>query len=201
MPRRPSALIVIAVLAAAGASAQQPAGQPQLPRGQMPDLGRPTRPGDVAPPLNFAEYFVGTWTFEWDMPEGPLGPSGRLSGTTTYTKIDDRFFEADTNATGPSGAVKMHEAIDYSRDERFLSRYVSDSRGFGFLQAAPVSGDAGGIYYIYLESSPFKYNGHTVRIKHGFRLLSPLNFRVAVSVSDNGGPFVNYGNPWWRKTP
>ena len=26
----------------------------------MPDLGRPTRPGDVAPPLNFAEYFLGT---------------------------------------------------------------------------------------------------------------------------------------------
>ena len=170
-----------------------------MPRGQMPDLGRPTRPGDVAPPLNFGEYFVGKWAFEWDVPEGPLGPSGRITGTTTYKKVDDRVFEADTDASSPAGPFKLHETIQYNRDEKFLSRYVADSRGFNYLQSAPVSGDAGGIYYIYLESSPFPYNGHTIRIKHNLRLLSPLNYRVAISVSDNGGPFVNYGNPWWRK--
>ena len=187
------AILAAACVAVLAAQPPQP-----LPKGQMPDLGRPTRPGDVAPPLNFAEYFTGTWKFEWDVPEGPLGPSGRITGTTTYRKIDDRFFEADTNATGPAGAFKEHDVIDY-RDEKFLSRYVTSSRGYAFLQSAPVSGDAGGIYYIYLESAPFTYNGRTLRIKHNFRLLSPLNYRVAISVSDNGGSFVNYGNPWWRK--
>ena len=146
-----------------------------------------------------AEYFVGKWAFEWDVPEGPLGPSGRITGTTTYKKIDDRFFEADTDASGPGGAFRLHETLDYNKDEKFLSRHIADSRGFGYLQSAAVTGDAGGVYYIYLESSPFTFNGHTVRIKHNLRLLSPLNYRVAISVSDNGGPFVNYGNPWWRK--
>ncbi len=189
---------VAVAIFASSAAAQPP--QP-VPKGQMPDLGRPTRPGDVAPPLDFAEYFVGTWSFEWDVPEGPLGPSGRITGTTTVKKIDERFFEADTKAAGTDGAFTMHEVIEYNRDEKFVSRYVTDSRGFGYLQAAPVSGDAGGIYYIYFESSPFTHRGHTIRIKHGLRLLSPLNYRVAISVSDNGGPFVNYGNPWWRKNP
>ena len=165
----------------------------------MPDLGRPTRPGDVAPPLNFGEYFLGSWSFEWDVPEGPLGPSGRITGITTYKKVDEKSFEADTEANGPAGTFKMHEVITYDRDQKMLSRRITDSRGFSFTQSAPVSGDAGGIYYVYLESSPFSYNGHTIRIKHNLRLLSPLNYRVAVSVSDNGGPFVNYGNPWWRK--
>ncbi|MBZ5558546.1 MAG: DUF1579 domain-containing protein [Acidobacteriia bacterium] len=178
-------------------TAQTP--QQPMPKGQMPDLGRPTRPGDVAPPLDFSAYFPGAWTFEWDVPDGPLGPSGRITGTTIYKRIDDRFFEADTAATGPAGPFKLHETIGYNRDEKFLSRYVTDSRGYAYLQSSPVSGDAGGIYYIYFESSPFTYNGHTIRIKHNLRLLSPLNYRVAISVSDNGGPFVNYGNPWWRK--
>jgi hypothetical protein len=170
-----------------------------MPKGQMPDLGRPTRPGDVAPPLNFAEYFVGTWAFEWDVPEGPLGPSGRISGTTTYKKVDEQSFAADTEATGPAGPLTIHEAIQYDREQKMLTREVRDSRGFSYRESAPVSGDAGGIYYIYLESSPFTYAGHTIRLKHNLRLLSPLNYRVAISVSENSGPFVNYGNPWFRK--
>ena len=96
-----------------------PAQQP-MPKGQMPDLGRPTRPGDVAPPLDFSAYFPGTWSFEWDVPEGPLGPSGRIAGTTTYKRIDDRFFEADTAATGPAGRLTLHEVIGYNRDEKLL---------------------------------------------------------------------------------
>jgi hypothetical protein len=31
------------------------------------------------------------------------------------------------------------------------------------------------------------------------RLLSPLNYKVATTLSVDGGPFRNYGNPWWRK--
>ena len=38
-----------------------------------------------------------------------------------------------------------------------------------------------------------------MRIKHALRLLSPCNYKVATSVSVEGGPFRNYGNPWWRK--
>jgi hypothetical protein len=177
-----------------GGQSPQPA-----PKGQMPDLGRPTRPGDVAPPLNFGEYFVGTWNFEWDVPEGPLGPSGHISGKTAYKKVDEKSFEADTDATGPTGAFRVHEAITYDRDTKRLSRDVKDSRGFSYTESAPVSGDAGGIYYVYLESAPFTFNGHTVRMKHNLRLLSPLNYRVAISVADGDGPYVNYGNPWWRK--
>jgi hypothetical protein len=193
-PRFVVAAALLIITAATLLAQTQPA-----PRGQMPDLGRPTRPGDVAPPLNFAEYFLGTWTFEWDVPEGPLGPSGRISGATTYKKLDETSFAADTEATGPAGALTIHEAIQYDRDQKTLTRDITDSRGFRYRQSAPVTGDAGGIYYIYLESSPFTYSGHTIRIKHNLRLLSPLNYRVAISVSDNGGPFINYGNPWWRK--
>ena len=44
-------------------------------------------------------------------------------------------------------------------------------------------------------------NGKTVRVRNVLHLLSPLNYRVASSISVDGGAFTNLGNPWWRKAP
>jgi len=180
-------------------AAQPQTQKPQLPKGQMPDLGRPTKGEDELPPFNFDDYFVGKWTFEWDVPEGPLGPSGRITGTTVYKPVDGRFYEAHTDATGPWGAFTLHEVIGYHKENKTIARQTVDSRGFSFLQIGTVGGDLGGIFNIYLESSPFTYHAKTIRIKHAMRLLSPYNYKVGTSVSVDGGPFRNYGNPWWRK--
>jgi len=193
-----AAAVLVAAVAALGA---QPPAQAPLPKGQMPDLGRPTKPGDELPALNADEYFPGTWTFEWDVPDGALGPAGRIEGTTVYKPVDARFFDVTTTATGPAGAFNVHELFAYHKEQKTVSRYVTDSRGYSFLQIGTVGGDLGGLYNIYLESSPFTYNGHTIRMKHAMRLLSPLNYKVGVTVSVDGGPFRNYGNPWWKKEP
>lgn len=195
-------LAAVALAATIGASihAQQQPGKPALPKGQMPDLGRPTKVDDTLPLFNFDDYFPGTWTFEWDMPDGPLGESGKVTGTTVYKVVEaGKFYQADTDATGPGGAFKIHELIAYNKEGKALSRHVTDSRGFSHLQLATVGGDLGGIYNIFFESSPFTYNGATIRLKHALRLMSPFNYKVATTVSVNGGPFRNYGNPWWRK--
>jgi hypothetical protein len=192
-------LIALAVVSlAAGGRAQDQ--RPPLPKGQMPDLGRPTKLDDEQPPLNVDEYFTGTWRFEWDMPDGPLGESGRITGTTTYKVIDaGKFYQAETRASGPGGAFTVRELIAYQKDQKALSRWVTDSRGFTYLQIASIGGDLGGIYNIFYDSTPFTYNGKTIRLKHALRLLSPFNYKVATSVSVDGGAFRNYGNPWWRK--
>jgi hypothetical protein len=95
------ALLTAAALAA-GVHAQPP--QTPLPKGQMPDLGRPTKIDDQLPDFDFDAYFPGKWTFEWDVPEGPLGPSGRITGTTIYKLVDGRFYEANTEAAHSSSA-------------------------------------------------------------------------------------------------
>ena len=187
--------LVFAVAIGATLTAQQP----QLPKGQMPELGRPTKVGDELPVFNFDEYFLGKWTFEWDVPEGALGPSGRIAGTTVYKAVDGRFYEAVTDATGPGGAFTLRELIAYHQEYKALARQVADSRGFSFLQIGTIGGDLGGFFNIYLESSPFTYHGKTLRLKHAMRLLSPFNYKVATTLSVDGGPFRNYGNPWWRK--
>jgi hypothetical protein len=193
----PALTFTIAAVMLGAASAQQD--RPQLPKSQVPDLGRPTRVTDEQPPFNFAEYFVGKWKFEWDAPEGPLGPSGTIKGAIVYRHVDGPFFEATTEATGPAGAFTIKESIAYRLEGKTAARWVTDSRGFSYAQIAPVGGDLGGYFNFYYEGSPFSYKGKTIRIKTALRLTSPLRYRSSVTVSTDGGPFVNYGSAWFEK--
>jgi hypothetical protein len=200
MTRRLSRVLALVLLLSPGvATAQQPPAQPQTPRSQMPDLGRPTKSSDTLPLFNFDQYFGGKWTFEWDVPDSPLGPAGTITGTTTYTRIDDTFFLATTEATGPAGAITIKETIGYKRDNKAIARQVADSRGFAFTQIGTVGGDLGGYYNIYYDSAPMTVGGKSIRLRHTLRLLSPVNFKVEMRISEDGGPFTNFGTPWWRK--
>jgi hypothetical protein len=173
----------------------------QVPKGQMPVLGRPTQGDDTVPLFDFDSYFLGKWTFEWSMPESVLGPAGPYSGTTTVSKLDGRFYEALSEGEGPNGAFKVREVIAYHRENRTLARTVTDSRGYSYFQFGPIGGDLGGIFNIHFESAPFTVSGKSVRLRHTLHLVSPLNYRMATGISVDGGPFTNLGTPWWRKSP
>jgi hypothetical protein len=191
--------VILGALTLAFAAA--PAAAQQVPKGQMPTLGRPTQSDDQVPLLDFDAYFVGKWTFEWSMPETVIGPAGDYSGTTTYSKVGDGAYEAVTDGQGPAGAFTVRETITYQREPKTVSRKITDSRGLSRVESGPVGGDLGGIYNLIYESGPFTVGGKTIRLKNTLRLMSPLAYRVAASISVDGGPFTNLGNPWWRKTP
>ena len=197
------AAIGLTVLVAGPRAQPQPspsqAENPQLPKGAMPNLGRPTEGTDKTLLFDFDGYFVGKWNFEWVVPEGALGPAGQIAGTTTFKAIDARFYQADTDAKGPAGPIKIRERIAYHKENRTIVRHVTDSRGFSYMSIAPVGSDLGGFYYMYFESDPFTYKGKTIRIKENWRLPSPVNYKVSMTVSTDGGRFMNYGNPWWQK--
>ena len=167
----------------------------------MPDLGRPTKSSDTLPLFNFEGYFLGKWTFEWDVPDSALGPAGTITGTTTYhqnrrhllSRHDrgDRYRQPDHDQGNVSGCKKDNKAI---------ARQVTDSRSSAFTQVGTVDGDLGGYYNVYLDSAPTTVGGKSIRLRHTLRLLSPVNFKVERCGSPrSGGPFTNFGTPWWRK--
>jgi hypothetical protein len=172
---------------------------PQLPKSQMPDLGRPTKSDDAQPVFSFEDYFPGKWTFEWEAPEGVLGPGGTIKGSVVFKRIDSSFFEGVTTATGPGGAFTVKESIAYRKEGRTAARWVTDSRGYSYIQIAAVGGDLGGYFNLYYDGSPFTLKGKTIRIKNALRLTAPLKYVNAVTVSVDGGPFINYGRAWFEK--
>jgi hypothetical protein len=171
-----------------------------LPKGQIPDLGRPTAKGDEVPDFDYDMYFPGTWTFEWRVPESPLGPAGTIEGTETFAPGEDgRFYQSRIEAAGPGGEFTVESVIAYEKGAKTFARLRKDSRGYDILETGPVGGDLGGFYTIHYESAPFEANGHTVRLHMKTRLVSPVHYKVEARISVDGGPFTSFGNPWWQK--
>jgi hypothetical protein len=194
-----SRVALAALTLAASVAAPRAVLAQEKPTSQVPTLGRPTKPDDPAPLLDFMAYFKGSWNVTWDYPESPLGPADVLTGTTTYSQTGPSTFEALTEASNAAGAFTIKEVFEYAKDAGTLSRTVTDSRGFSFAQEGSVAGDLGGQFTIRLDGAPFTVKGRAVRMNSVMRLLSPYNYRTQSNISVDDGPFTNFGNPWWRK--
>jgi len=193
-------LLTIALAALLHASsAQVPLKEP--PKGLMPNLGRPTKADDVVPLLDFDQYFLGNWRFAADAPDSVLGAGGEISGSVSYRKIGNGFYEARYEGKSESGKFTITETIAYHREQKVAFRHVVDSRGYTYSQMAEVGGNIGGDYRLFFQSAPFSYKGKQLRLNHTVYLAAPLTFRVDVEVAEGTGPFIHM-SPWrYRKMP
>jgi len=167
--------------------------QPQPP-------SRPTDPSDPMPPPNM-DYFLGAWTFEWNVPESPLGPAGKYKGKETYKKLaSGATYESEIEGEGPLGAFKGRATTTYNEKEKLVTRSETGMFGVSFVKSGPIGGDLGGYYTIFWETQPIKKSSKTVKLKGKTLMLSPANYRLQVQISVDGGPYTNFGNPWFRKT-
>jgi len=164
--------------------------------GQQPS--RPTEPTDPMPPVNM-DYFVGTWTFDWNVPESPLGPAGKLKGKETYKKLPNGTYESEIEGDGPMGAFKGRATTTYNEKEKLVTRSETNFLGVQLTKSGPIGGDLGGYYTIFWETQPIKKDGKTIKLKGKTQMLSPANYRLQVQISVDGGPYTNFGNPWFRK--
>jgi hypothetical protein len=167
---------------------QQPTQQP----------ARPTDPNDPMPPPNM-DYFVGAWAFEWNVPESPLGPAGKLKGKETCRKLPDGSYESEIEGEGPAGAFKGRAKTVYHEKEKSVKRTESGLFGVTQTKTGPVGGDLGGYYTIFWETEPIKKGGKTVKLKGKTLMLSPAHYRLQVQIAVDDGPYTNFGNPWFRK--
>src|SRR5215475_8636807 len=90
---------------------QQPAQQPS----------RPTEPSDPMPPPNM-DYFVGSWTFEWNVPESPLGPAGKFKGKETYKKTANGAYESEIEGDGPAGSFYVFANTGSTEKDKQVTR-------------------------------------------------------------------------------
>jgi hypothetical protein len=160
---------------------------------------RPTDPKDPMPPPNL-DYFLGAWSFDWNVPESPLGPAGKMKGTETYKKIlSGQKYESVIEGEGPEGTFQGRALISYDEKEKIVSRYEIFSYGVSALKSGPIGGDLGGYYTIHWETPPFKRDGKVIKLKGKTQMLSPAYYRLSLEISVDGGPYTSLGNPWFRK--
>ena len=160
---------------------------------------RPTEPSDPMPPPNM-DYFLGSWSFDWNIPESPLGPGGKMKGTETYRKVSGgSSYESDIEGEGPAGPLKGRALTSYKEADRAVTRSESGLFGVSVVKTGPIGGDLGGYYTIHWESAPIKKSGKVIKLKGKTLMLSPAHYKVQVEISVDGGPFTSLGNAWFRK--
>jgi len=160
---------------------------------------RPTQPTDPMPPPNL-DYFIGSWSFDWNVPESPLGPAGKMKGTETFKKIlSGQKYESEINGEGPEGPFQGRAITSYDDKEKVVTRYEVFSYGLTAFKSGSIGGDLGGYYTIYWESAPFTKNSKSIKLKGKTQMLSPAHYRLFVDISIDGGPFTSLGNSWFRK--
>ena len=192
LPAVPGWVLLLVFVGLVPLGAQVPA---EAPKGLMPNLGRPTKPDDVVPLLDFERYFLGTWTFDGDAPDSVLGPGGVSKGTVTYRRLDEGFYEAVTEGNGEGGAFTIRETIAYHQAQKVAFRHVVDSRGFSYTQTAEIGGNIGGDYRLFFKSAPFAYQGRQIRLNHTIYLAAPLTFRIDAEVAEGASAFMHL-SPW-----
>src|SRR6185369_1241672 len=90
---------------------------------------RPTEPTDPMPPPNM-DYFIGTWSFDWNVPESALGPAGKMKGTETYKKVlSGAVYQSEIQGEGPEGSFQGRALMSYDEKEKVVSRYEIFSYG------------------------------------------------------------------------
>jgi len=209
--RQIGAAIIGIVLCAAPAMAQHSGQSTGAPRKEclsdadraiiatLKALTRPTNPEDPQPPFN-PDYFVGTWTMEYDAPESALGPEGVQTGTLVVKHLDGCFYEGELAAKGPDGAAYTTTMrIMYDAAARYLTWVETDSRGYTLFKPGTIGADSGGYFTHYFETQGFKVGGQEIHLKGSTFLASPSNFRIRRSISTGGEPYMNLGEMWFRK--
>ncbi len=144
------------------------------------------------------DYFVGTWTLDWNGPETPLGSD--VGGTLAIVHIEGCDYEGTLRGTSAEGPFTTKIQIFADPTRGWFTWVETDSRGFTLLRSGMIGGDLGGYFTHFWERSPMvTVQGKKVRLVGNTFMASPGAFQLRAQVSVDGGPYTSMGILWFRK--
>jgi len=130
------------------------------------------------------DYFVGTWTVEGTIPQGPWGPGGKFSSTDTTKWMEGSFFvEGHSDFKMPQelgGDGKAVSYMGYDTDENVYTYNEFNSQGRRENSKGTVSGDT------WTWTSSQNYGGQEIKQKMTMKVLSPTSYSLKFEVSVDG---------------
>jgi hypothetical protein len=136
------------------------------------------------------DYFVGTWTVEGTIGQGPWGAGGKFSSTDTTEWIPGNFFvEVHSNFKMPGEVGGDGEAIAFMGYDTDANMYTYDefnSQGRREVSKGTVSGDT------WTWTSTQNYGGQEVKQKMTMKVLSPASYSLRFEVSLDGTTWMTF---------
>lgn len=86
-------------------------------------------------------YFAGTWNYEGEAMESPMGPAGKIMMTETCRWFEGGFhLVCQSSGTTPMGPVSGRSIVGYDRLAKAYTIYALNSRGEAYYVRGGVTG-------------------------------------------------------------
>jgi hypothetical protein len=163
------------------------------PQGQLSQQ-RPTVPQPQQ--KQSPQYFVGRWTFNWLARESPLGPSGPVDGTITYSfGPDQKTLQCQIEGRSETGNIHGSARITFDETAKVLAY---DERLSNGIQIKSV-GDWSSPISIRFKIEPIRAAGHTLDLRRTISIISAFSYKVTEELSTDGGPYERLGQGLFTK--
>jgi Protein of unknown function (DUF1579) len=126
-------------------------------------------------------YFAGTWQFDGESKDTPMGPGGKLSGTDTCEWFAGGFqLVCKGDMTGPRGAIKSGSIWAYDPAQRVYTLYGFNSMGEAFHVTGTVAGK------VWTWMAEFPVEGASMKMKATINEESATAYAYRLEMSADG---------------
>ena len=147
----------------------------------------PTTPGAEVKKL---DYFVGTWSVEGTIGQGPWGAGGKFTSSDTTEWMDGKFFvERHSDFKMPSelgGDGKAVSYMGFDAEENVYTYNDFNSHGRRVDSKGTVSGDT------WTWTSSQNYGGQEIKQKMTMKVLTPSSYGLKFEVSIDGTNWTQF---------
>lgn len=130
-------------------------------------------------------YYEGTWQYEGEAKESPMGPAGKVSMTETCQWFDGGFhLICRSEGTNPMGSVTAQGIMGYDPAEQNYTYYGFNSRGEAFMVRGSVAGD------VWTWTGEMSLEGTPLRFRAITTHESPTAYSFKLEMSAGGGEWM-----------
>ncbi len=146
-----------------------------------------TLPGSEVKKL---DYFLGTWTTEGTVAQGPWGTGGKFSSSETYEWMPGNFFvQGHSDFKMPpevGGDGKEVSFMGYDTQQNVYTYDAFNSQGRRETSKGTASGDT------WTWTSSANYGGQDIQQKMTVKALSPSSYSMKFEISMDGKSWMTF---------
>jgi hypothetical protein len=135
-------------------------------------------------------YFVGTWSVEGTIAQGPWGAGGKFSSTNTSEWMPGEFFVARHGdfkmPPELGGDGKEMSIMGYDTAQNVYTHDVFNSQGRHTVSKGAVSGDT------WTWDSSANYGGQDIKQKVTIKILTPATYSFKLEISMDGTNWMTF---------
>ncbi len=142
------------------------------------------------PEVKKLDAFIGAWTTEGTVSQGPWGQGGKFSSTNTTEWMPGNFFaEGHSDFKMPpeiGGEGKETIYMGYNTDDNVYTYDGFSSQGRHNISKGSVAGDT------WLWTSSANYGGQEIKQRMTIKILSPTSHTIKFEISMDGTTWTTF---------